>query len=135
MRTSYLRTDHTLNRYRHRTGATAVLGPRAVLRSAPGLPPDELWFCDHGLRSLAQAVTGLAGSRPLPMSPPLTAGSLATTGNFSMTANSGLREEAITIIGKGIDAWRDAICELQSESGKAADTVRDPCWRRPGRCA
>jgi hypothetical protein len=28
--------------------------------------------------------------------------------------------EAITIIGKGIDAWHDAMCQLQSESGKSS---------------
>ena len=42
---------------------------------------------------------------------------------------SGLwRGEAMAIVGKGIDAWRDAMCELRLESRKTTDTVRDPCW-------
>jgi hypothetical protein len=44
----------------------AVLGPRAALRSAVGLPSDGLWFCGHGLRSRARAVTRRAGSRRFP---------------------------------------------------------------------
>ena len=41
--------------------------------------------------------------------------------------------EAMAIVGKGIDAWRDAMCELRLESRKTTDTVRDPCWQRPDR--
>jgi hypothetical protein len=34
----------------------------------------------------------------------------------------------MAIVGKGIDAWRDAMWELRLESRKTTDTVRDPCW-------
>ena len=45
----------------------------------------------------------------------------------------GAAGEAMTIVGKGIDARHGALCQVQPESAKAADTVRDPCWQRPDR--
>jgi hypothetical protein len=43
----------------------------------------------------------------------------------------GMAEEAITIVGKGIDAWRNANVRCNRSPAEATDTVRDPCWQRP----
>jgi hypothetical protein len=40
------------------------------------------------------------------------------------------RGGATVIGGKGIDAWRDAVCKLRLESRKMTDTVRDPAGSR-----
>jgi hypothetical protein len=45
----------------------------------------------------------------------------------------GMAGEAITIVGKGIDARRDAVVRCSWSLAGVADTVRDPCWQRPER--
>ena len=42
-----------------------------------------------------------------------------------------MAEEAVAIVGKGMGARRDAICQVPPKSGESVGTVRDLCWQRP----
>lgn len=41
----------------------------------------------------------------------------------------------MAIVGKGIDSWRSAVCQVNRSPVKAADTVRNLCWQHPDRSA